>query len=100
MSNSVLARVDAVLSNPVIRTGLKVAAPEVALAVDALRALTGGLFSKRQHAASEVIGVMDQRLAVYIQELAKKETSKSRKKELEVRIHELLGVLDAWDKVS
>lgn len=100
MSDSILSKVDAALSNPAVRTGLRMASPEAALALDALRALTGGLFSKKTHAASEVLGVIDARLANYIRELARKGISKPRKEELEIRIHELLGVLDAWDKVS
>lgn len=100
MSSDVLSGIDSVLGNPLVRAGLRTVSPEAALAVDAIRLLAGGLIRKRGHAASEVIAVMDQRFAGYIKELTKENTSAPRKRELEVRIHELLGVLDAWDKVS
>lgn len=100
MSANILSGVDAVLGNPAVRAGLRIASPEAALAVDVVRALASGLIQKRGHAASEVVAVIDQRFAGYIRDLTQKGISEPRKRELEIRIHELLGVLDAWDKVS
>lgn len=89
-----LSNVQDVLSNPVIRQGLKIVAPEIAIALEIVQ----GLFGKKKPQASDVLKIIDARLADLIRQLA---TTKSRllRNELEIRIHELLGILNSWNKI-
>lgn len=97
MSSNLLSKVNAVLSNPVIRTGIKVASPEVGLALEIVRTFSS---TQRTRTANEVIKVIDQRLSEHLHMLGDQGISKGFRSELEIRVHELLGTLDAWDKVS
>ncbi len=87
-----------ILSNPILRTGLKMAAPEVALGIDLAMLLFGSLGARKPSIAA-LLRVIDQRLAVILKELAETE-SRLRRSELEIRAHELLGLLNEWDKIN
>jgi len=96
----VLNNVQSVLNNPIVRQGLMIAAPEIALGIDLVVTITKGLFGSRKHSPSalELITIIDKRLAELLQQLA---TTKSRimRSELEIRVHELLGILNSISKI-
>ncbi len=83
-----------VLNNPIIRTGLKVVAPEIAVAVEVAMLF----LKKRKKRASieKLLEAIDKRLAKTLETLATTE-SKGLRRECEIRAHELLGVLNEWD---
>ena len=89
----VLSNVQAVLNNPLVKQGIRVASPEVALGLEIIE----GLFAKPMREASEVLKVIDKRLAELLKQLAESK-SKLAIRELEVRIHELLEILNEWSK--
>ena len=89
------------LSNPVIKQGLRMAAPEIALGVDLGVTIVGSLFRgrKKEKAAKRLLVVIDSELAKVLETLATTK-SKHMRKECEIRVHTLLGVLNEWDKIS
>lgn len=89
-----LSNVQQVLSNPVLRQGLKIVAPEVSIALE----IIDSLFIESPPLASDVLKIIDLRLADLLKQLATKQSDLLRN-ELEIRIHELLGVLNAWNKI-
>lgn len=92
----VLSSVNAILGSPAVRAGLKIAAPELTLAVDLARLVGATLTRPRSRQARELVAAIDERVAEYIGKLADPTSSKAIKRELEIRTHELLGVLQAW----
>lgn len=88
-----------ILSNPAVRKGLLVAAPEIALAVDLAVTIVKAFLKtrKRKSSVKKLLEAVDARLAVVLEELATTE-SKGMRKECEIRAHELLGVLNEWHK--
>lgn len=93
--------VQKILQNPLVLNGLKMVAPEVALGVDLAMTVVSGIFGsrKRKPSAVKLLAAIDKRLAQVIKDLA---TTKSKyyRRECEIRAHELLGVLNEWDKLS
>ena len=93
--------VQKVLQNPVIRAGLKIAAPEIALGVDLAVTIAGSLFGsrKRKPSAQKLLFVIDKRLATVLEALATT-TSEHYRREYEIRAHELLGILNEWEEID
>ncbi|MCV0439710.1 MAG: hypothetical protein K5880_13875 [Hydrogenophaga sp.] len=93
--------VQKVLQNPLVRTGLKTVAPQVALGVDLAVTVVGGLFGsrKRKPSAAKLMAVIDKQLAKVLEDLATTE-SKHYRNECEIRAHTLLGVLMEWDRIK
>ena len=86
------------LRNPIIRHGLRLSAPEVAIGVEALILIISGVQKRKKRAKLEnLLAMIDQRLAKVIEELATTE-SEHMKTECEIRAHELLGLLNEWEK--
>jgi len=83
------------LSNPTIKAGLKVIAPEIGLALDIAAALFG---ASRKPKAEQLYAVVDCELAKILKELATTK-SRARRKELEIRAHTILGIILEWDKI-
>jgi hypothetical protein len=96
-----MEEVQKVLNNPVIRQGLKVAAPELALGVELAVGFVTTLFGRRKRRLSvkKLAGVVDQRLAKILTDIATTK-SKHHKQECEIRAHELLGILNTWEKLK
>lgn len=89
-----LSNVQSVLSNPVLRQSLKIIAPEVSIALE----IVNSLFLKQEPIASDVLRIIDLRLADLLKQLTITKSELLRS-ELEIRIHELLGILNAWNKI-
>jgi len=88
------------LNNPVIKNGLRIASPEIALGVEILSAVGSGLFQgKKTPKATELLAVIDKRLAKVLNDLATTE-SRYYRRECETRAHELLGILNEWEKLN
>jgi len=95
---TVLKNVEAVLADPVVKAALNTVAPGIAVGIQVVGAVVDGLFRGwGSPSAKEVVKVMDQQLAEYIKELSSTQ-SKVYRRELEIRIHTILGVLNEWDK--
>ena len=99
-----MKEVQNILSNPLLKQGLKLVAPEIAIGIDlvvtAYNALLGG--EKRIPYAKHLLAlttVIDKRLAVLLEDLATTK-SKARRRRCEIRIHELLGILNEWEKIT
>jgi hypothetical protein len=86
-----MEEVQQIIANPIIRQGLKVVAPELALGVDLVLTIFG---SKRKRQPS-LLPLVDKRLAFLLKEIA---TTKSAlyRQECEIRAHELLGLLNTF----
>lgn len=91
--------VNAVLKNPLIKNGLAIAAPEIAIGVELVSGIFGGLLGSNKRSAEQLLAVIDQELANVLKDLA---TTKSKhfRRECEIRAHTLLGILMEWDKVK
>lgn len=77
------------------------AAPEIAFGLDLAVSAVGLLFgsSKKSPTAEQVLHVIDARMAEVISDIA---TTKSKRyrRECETRLHELLGILNEWEKIN
>ena len=96
-----MQEVQKILSNPLVSAGLKIAAPEIALGVDLAVTVVGSLFGSRRRkpSATKLLAAIDKRLAKVLEDLATTE-SKHYRRECEIRAHELLGVLNEWEKLN
>jgi len=92
-----LDQVASTLNNPVVAAGLRLVAPELVWGVQAMQLVFGG--RRRRPSAKKVLVVLDKRLSELITELSRPR-SDAHRKELEIRIHEILHVLQEWDKLS
>ena len=91
-----MEEVKAILNNPIIKNGLRIAAPEIALGVE----IISGLFSsKRTTSAEQLLAVIDKELARVLETLATTE-SKNHRRECEIRAHTILGLLNEWEKIT
>lgn len=81
------------LNNPLIKSGLMTVAPELGAAVTFLSDIV------LPNDNSEIVKIIDNRLAVVLKYLA---TAKSNHliEEYEIRAHELLHLLFTWEKTS
>lgn len=84
------------LQDPLILQGLRIVAPEIAIGIDLVSSVFG--ISRRRRSAEQVLAIVDKRLAEALRELATTK-SKFRRNECEIRAHELLGVLNDWQRV-
>ena len=96
-----MLKIEGVLNDPVVRQGLTIAAPEVVLIADVAMAVIGGLFGsrKKKPTAEMVLHIIDTRLAEILHSLSNS-PSPALKRELETRAHELLGILNEWEKIT
>jgi hypothetical protein len=99
-----MQEVQKLLSNPLIRYGLRAAAPEVAVGIELIMGTVGAIMGskKRVPYAKHLLAlttVIDKRLAEVLEVLATTK-SKHRRREYEVRAHELLGILNEWEKIT
>jgi hypothetical protein len=92
-------KVTDILNDPIVRAGLAVASPEVALGIELVLGVTEALFGPKPPTVSMLLAVIDKQLADLLSELATN-PSHLRKKELEIRTHELLRLLNNWGKIS
>jgi hypothetical protein len=94
-----LDKVTALLNNPVIKQGLKLTAPQISTGIELLT-LGGALFStgRRGPSASDLMSDVDTELARQIEILADSTISAPRRRNTEVRVHTLLGLLNTWSK--
>ena len=92
-----MQEIQKLLSNPLIRHGLKVVAPELAIGID----LVSSFFSATawEPSVEDMLAVIDKRLAVILEGIATT-TSKRKRRRLEIRAHELLGILNEWEKIA
>jgi hypothetical protein len=89
-----LNEVKKILSNPIVKTGLRVVAPELVIGVDLALSVADGLF-KSKPSTETLVSVVDKRLAEMLSEIATTE-SKHYRRECEIRAHELLFILNEW----
>ena len=97
-----MEEVQKILQNPLVKAGLKVAAPEIALGVDLAILVVGSIFGsrkKKKPSAEKLLGAIDKRLADILKDLALTK-SKGFRQECEIRAHELLGILNEWEKIK
>jgi hypothetical protein len=99
-----MEQVQRLLNNPLFKTGLRIAAPEVAVGVELLMSTVGAIMGSKDRVpyAKHLLAlttVIDRRLAEVLEKLATTE-SKYRRREYEVRAHELLGILNEWEKIT
>lgn len=82
------------ISNPLIRASL---GPQALAGLELANVLYGTIIAK--YNSHQLVNVIDAQLASYARELS---TAKSRvlQRELEIRIHTLLGVLNEWEKIT
>ena len=85
------------LANPVVQQGLRLLAPEISIMTGVIGGLIGAFKTKQDHTAAEVLNLMDARLAQLL-ELISKEKNSLLRKEYEIRLHEILGILTSWQK--
>lgn len=90
-----------VMSNPVVKQGLKIVAPELVLGVNLAVDLVGPLFRKKKKtpSATKLLAVIDKELAKVLETLGTTQ-SRGRQRECEIRAHTLLGVLNEWEKIT
>lgn len=93
-----MKEVQNILNNPLLKQSLRLVAPEVFLGLELLTAIGSNLFT-RTPSVEELVAVIDKRLAVILQDLATTK-SQSRRRQCEVRAHELLGILNEWEKIT
>ena len=84
------------LADPIIKQGIAIASPQAALILGVLESL-GGAFGKKP-SARILLDIIDRRLASITTKLANEKTSDLHRKELEIRLHEILGILNEWEK--
>ena len=94
-----MQEVQKLLSNPVFQLGLKAVAPEIAIGLDLIIAATSAFMGMGDDGVDMLLSVIDERLAEVLKELATTK-SKHRRREYEVRAHELLGILNEWEKIT
>lgn len=87
-----------ILRNPILRTGLKAVAPEVALGVNLIMAIRGTVL-ERDPSIADLLQVIDRNLAETLEILATTESAHVRK-EHEIRAHTLLDILNEWSKID
>ena len=99
-----MQEVQKILNNPLLRLGLKTVAPELALGIDlavmTYDAILGG--SQRIPYAKHLLGLtntIDKRLAELLEGIATTQ-SKHKRRDYEIRAHELLGILNEWTKIT
>lgn len=98
--SDLFGKVNGVLSNPAVKTGLRLAGPQASLIAEGVQALMLTFASaKPTHKEADVLDLIDTRAAELIQELAETK-SRSRRSELEIRLHELLEIGQRWDRVT
>lgn len=84
-----------VLNMPAVQAGLKLLSPKIGIGVDLVVAILSGLEPEKKQ--RDVFKVIDRQIASLLLELSKPQTDAYRR-ELEIRIHTLLGVIFEWDK--
>lgn len=84
------------LNNPIILTGLKLVSPELVT----LGQMVAGVFSKRgkKRELNKLLQVIDEEIADCLERLSNAKSS-AMKNELQIRVHELLHVLQKWERV-
>jgi len=94
-----LDKITGILGNPVVMQGLKLAAPELMFGVQLLTA-GGKLFSsgRRGPKATDLVADVDEQLAAQLEILAKPDISDARRRNTELRVHTLLGLLTKWSQ--
>lgn len=90
-----------ILNDPVLRHSLKIVAPELTLGVELAVALVDKFLEnrKKSQSAKALVNLIDNRLAKVLRDLATSDSVHYRR-ECEIRAHELLGILNAWDKMT
>lgn len=93
-----MEQVTKLLSDPALRAGLNVVAPQLGLALDLVGTVVKTIFGgKHKLRIESVIAIIDRQLVEHIKELTTTK-SKTRQLELEIRIHTLLGIILELDK--
>lgn len=90
-------RVTELLSNPAIRAGLTAVSPSLGLSIEAALAVVSSL--RRKPGVSELLSIIDERLAHVLKELATANPPFFYKRELEIRAQQLLEIVIEWEKV-
>jgi hypothetical protein len=94
MSDTVLGNIDSVLQNPVTQAGINVLAKSNPLLWGTLQLvidLSHGW--KTESDINEAVKIIDQRAAYYIHKLATETLHVEEQHEIEIRLHELLGII-------
>lgn len=91
-------KVTALLKNPVVRTGLKIASPELAIGVEVALALVQSM-QPRKPDITELLKIIDKKLASILEQLSE-EQPLHYKRELEIRAHQLLEIIVEWNKIN
>ena len=94
-----MEEVTKILRNPLVRSALGIAAPEVAIGVELIVGVADSLFGSNEPRAQELLAIIDRRLADVLRQLAEVRT-KTHRHELEVRAHTMLGILNEWGKIT
>jgi hypothetical protein len=89
-----MEKVTKILTNPAIKAGLKIAAPELVLGLD----LVVSTFSfKKKRRVKKIVRILDKHLAAAIETIATTDSS-SLRKEYEIRAHEILSIFNEWNQ--
>ena len=93
-----MQQVQNLLNNPVFKLTLKAIAPEIAIGLDLIVKTIGDIMGSYDP-LDALLSVIDERLAEVLQELSSTR-SEFHRRNLEVRAHELLGILNEWEQVT
>lgn len=94
-----MKEVQNILNNPLLKQSLKLVAPEVFLGLDLLTVIGSSFFSSDPPPAKDLVAIIDKRLAAILKDLATTRSVLDRRR-CEVRAHELLGILNEWEKIT